>query len=84
MARHPRVRTYPDGFGHTLVAEGSVGAMVDFGLRFWDLAATQVLIEEAGGRYEVVGEHPAIDGPPLYDVVFGKPAVVRWVLDALA
>lgn len=78
LAVHPRVRTYTDAFGHVLALQGAVGAMVDFDLKPWDAGATKVLIEEAGGRYEVVKERP---GPETrYDVIFGKPRVVDWIL----
>jgi histidinol-phosphatase len=71
-------RVYPDCFGHALAAEGAVGAMVDFDLAPWDLAASRVLVEQAGGRCLVVGERR--DGPVVRrDVVLGKPAVVEWI-----
>ena len=71
LAAHPVVRTYTDCFGHALAIEGAVGAMVDFGLRAWDLAATEILITEAGGRYVETRRGDT------FDVVFGKPAVVE-------
>jgi len=42
-----------DFWGHMLVAEGAVDGTVDgaFGLSEWDLAAVQVIVEEAGGRF---------------------------------
>lgn len=83
MASHPQVRSYADCFGHTLAARGAVGAMADFGVKLWDIAATEVLVTEAGGRYELVSERPSPDGAH-YGVVFGKPRVVRWLLPILA
>ncbi len=80
MRGHPRVRTYADCFGHTLAAEGAVGAMVDFGLRIWDLAATQVLIEEAGGRYVCAQTLERPGEGTLYGIICGKPRVVEWLL----
>jgi fructose-1,6-bisphosphatase/inositol monophosphatase family enzyme len=56
--------------------------MVDYGLRVWDMAATEVLIREAGGAWVRVPS--ARSGrEERYDVIFGKPAVVRWVLRTL-
>jgi len=43
----------------------------------WDLAPSRVLIEEAGGAYEVVRDFPAPDGGRLLSAVFGKAAVVE-------
>jgi histidinol phosphatase-like enzyme (inositol monophosphatase family) len=82
MRRHPQVRTYADCFGHTLAVRGAVGAMVDFGLKLWDIAATEVLITEAGGSYVCVESPQKPDG--LYSIVFGKPRVVDWLLPVLA
>jgi fructose-1,6-bisphosphatase/inositol monophosphatase family enzyme len=84
MQAHPSVRTYCDCFGHALAIEGAVGAMVDYNLRIWDVAATAVLIEEVGGRYVRLnaGEHHDAGGD-RYDVVFGKPAVVEWALKVI-
>jgi histidinol-phosphatase len=81
MLRHPRMRTYTDCFGHALAVDGSLGAMIDFDLNVWDAAATQVLIEEAGGRY--VRLPPDAERPAKYNLVFGKPRVVQWLLEQL-
>lgn len=41
-----------DFWAHMLVAEGAVDGAVDAtGLREWDVAAVQVIVEEAGGRF---------------------------------
>jgi histidinol-phosphatase len=82
VAAHPRVRTYCDCFGHGLAAEGAVGAMVDFDLKIWDLAATEILILEAGGRFERVGVRGE-GRETRYDVVFGRPAVVEWIVERI-
>jgi histidinol-phosphatase len=81
---HPRVRTYADCFGHTLACEGALGAMVDFGLRTWDLAASRLLIEEAGGKYALVQQVAAPDGTMLFGVILGRPKVVDWLLPYFA
>jgi histidinol-phosphatase len=78
LAEHPGARIYPDCFGHVLAAEGSVGAMVDFGLRRWDLAATRLLVEEAGGICRRVGGRGS-GADERFDVVLGKAPVVEWV-----
>jgi histidinol-phosphatase len=45
------VRGFGDFWPHMLVAEGAVDASVDaVGVKEWDLAAVQVIVEEAGGR----------------------------------
>ena len=85
-AAHPRVRAYTDCWGHVLAVQGSIGALADYGLRSWDLAATQLLIEEAGGEYRVVGTapDPVNPGGTCYDVVIGKPRAVTWMAGVIA
>ena len=46
------VRALGDFWPHMLVAEGVVdGAVDDPGVSLWDMAAVQVIVEEAGGRF---------------------------------
>jgi len=78
MRIHPQVRGYADCIAHTLAAEGKIGAVVDFGLRVWDIGATQVLIEEAGGRFACVHRSRDADGE-LYGIIAGRPGLVRWL-----
>ncbi|MHB2016252.1 MAG: inositol monophosphatase family protein [Candidatus Xenobia bacterium] len=72
---HPQVRTYADCFGHTMAVSGSVGAMVDYGLRWWDFSATELLVREAGGRFVTTGSRQD-EGGLRYNIIFGKPRVV--------
>jgi histidinol-phosphatase len=57
------VRGFGDFWSHMLVAEGAAeGAYDAVGVNEWDLAAMQVIVEEAGGTFtDYVGE-PRIDG----------------------
>ena len=43
-------RTFSDFWQHVLVAEGSVDVALDPVLAPWDIAAVQIIVEEAGGR----------------------------------
>jgi len=45
-----RDRGFGDFWGYTLLAEGAAEAMLETGMKTWDLAAPLVVIEEAGGR----------------------------------
>ena len=77
MARElPMLRGYTDAFGHALVLGGGVGAMVDLDLNLWDVAATQLLVPEAGGRCETL---PEVGGK--VGLVLGSPALVEQLLD---
>lgn len=58
---------HPRGFGdfwaHMLVAEGALDGAVDaVGVSAWDLAAVQVVVEEAGGRFSDRTGAARIDG----------------------
>jgi histidinol-phosphatase len=46
-----RTRAYGDFWSHCLVAEGAVDASFEPEVNLWDLAALQVVVEEAGGRF---------------------------------
>lgn len=74
------LRGYTDGFGHAQVLAGAVDAMVDLDLNPWDVAATQALVPEAGGRCETI-RYPAQGKVGL---VFGAPAIVEELLGFLA
>lgn len=78
LRRHRHVRGYYDCIGHAYAAEGVIGAVVDYGVKLWDIAATRLLVEEAGGRFVIVrerGHGPATE----YGIIAGKPRVVRWL-----
>jgi histidinol-phosphatase len=62
-ARAWHARGYGDFWSHMLVAEGAVDGAIDaIGVSVWDLAAVQVIVEEAGGTFtDFSGEH-RVDG----------------------
>ena len=52
------------------MARGSVDAVVEFRLARWDIAATEVLVEEAGGRV-ITRDAPYAAG--RYDSILASP-----------
>jgi histidinol-phosphatase len=46
-----RTRGFGDFWSHVLVAEGACDIGLDPEVSLWDLAALQVIVEEAGGRF---------------------------------
>lgn len=54
-------RTFSDFWQHALVAEGSVDVALDPVLAPWDIAAVQVIVEEAGGRATSTSGERGID-----------------------
>jgi histidinol-phosphatase len=72
---YPNHRIYRAAYAHTVAVTGAADAMVDMHNHVWDLAPSQVLAEEAGGRYVVVREFATCDGRIL-SAVFGRPRAV--------
>jgi histidinol-phosphatase len=57
-----RSRAYSDFWSHMLVAEGAVDASCEPELSLWDLAALQVIVTEAGGRFSDLSGVDRADG----------------------
>jgi histidinol-phosphatase len=57
-----RNRGFGDFWQHVLVAEGSADVAVEPDVSLWDLAALQVIVEEAGGRFTDLSGVPRPDG----------------------
>ena len=70
-AQAPHLRCFADCWAHAMVARGSVDALAEFRLARWDIAATEVLVEEAGGR---AFTWEASHAPGKYDCIIGSPA----------
>lgn len=58
-----RTRGFGDFWSHMLVAEGAVDVAIEpEGLKVWDLAPLQVIVEEAGGRFTDLAGDARADG----------------------
>ncbi len=57
-----RDRSFGDFWSHVLVAEGACDIGLDPIANLWDLAALQVIVEEAGGRFTDLGGVARPDG----------------------
>ena len=57
-----RTRAFGDFFSHMLVAEGAVDISCEPEVSLWDLAALQVVVEEAGGRFTDLSGVARADG----------------------
>jgi histidinol-phosphatase len=57
-----RTRGFGDFWSHVLVAEGAVDIAAEPEVSLWDLAALQVVVEEAGGRFTDLAGNPTPDG----------------------
>ena len=57
-----RTRAFGDFWSYMLVAEGAVDLAAEPEVSLWDLAALQVIVEEAGGRFTDLEGRPRADG----------------------
>src|SRR5262249_45306946 len=57
-----RTRAYGDFWSHMLVAEGACDISAEPEVSLWDLAALQVIVTEAGGRFSSLEGEPTPDG----------------------
>ena len=62
MRRCVRSRGFGDFWAHMLVAEGAVEIAVEPAVAAWDMAAVQLIIEEAGGRFSDLRGNARFDG----------------------
>jgi histidinol-phosphatase len=57
-----RTRAFGDFWSHMMVAEGSVDISTEPEVSLWDLAALQVIVEEAGGTFTDLSGAPGPEG----------------------
>jgi histidinol phosphatase-like enzyme (inositol monophosphatase family) len=57
-----RTRAYGDFWSHVLVAEGAVDISAESEVSLWDLAAVQVIVQEAGGMFSDLAGNMTPDG----------------------
>ena len=62
MRRCVRARGFGDFWMHMLVAEGAVEIAVEPQVAPWDMAAVQIIVEEAGGRFSDLAGRARFDG----------------------
>jgi len=80
---HPHIRMYYDVYSHSLAILGSLAAHVEYNLKVWDYAASQALVEGAGGVYKELGRDSEPGKPELYHAVFGKRRAVETIAGAI-
>ena len=80
-AQAPHLRCFADCWAHAMVARGSIDAVVEFRLSRWDIAATEVVCEEAGAR---VITRDAPYAPGKYDSILATPQLAADLATLLA
>ena len=73
--KYPNLRILHGCYAQTCTIVGSYDAMIEWNIAEWDVAAAQVLVEEAGGEYRCLRQSNREDGS-VYCAVFGRPRVV--------
>jgi histidinol-phosphatase len=76
-----RTRAYGDFWSHVLVAEGAVDISAEPDVSLWDVAALQIIVEEAGG---VFTDLDGVARPDTGSVVCTNARLHQEVLDRLA
>ena len=75
-----RSRAYGDFWSHVLVAEGAVDVSAEPEVSLWDIAALQVIVEEAGGRFtDIDGNHTPDGGSILCTNGRLHDEVLTWI-----
>jgi len=62
LRRCGRARGYGDFWIHMMVAEGAIEIAAEPRVAWWDMAAVQIIVEEAGGRFSTLDGRPRADG----------------------
>jgi histidinol-phosphatase len=77
----PYMRSYSDCWAHAMVARGTLDGLTEFNLARWDIAATEVIVEEAGGRVLV---RDARDVRGKYDIIVANPQTATTLTELLS
>ncbi|MBN2013336.1 hypothetical protein JW960_28655 [candidate division KSB1 bacterium] len=73
----PNIRIFHGCYAYTLAITGGAAAMVEYNVKIWDLAASQILAEEAGGAFQLIQRQPRPNGIVSYGAVFGRKEIVE-------
>ena len=73
---HRNIRVFHTCLTHSSAANGGLDAALEWDAPLWDLGATRVLVEEAGGRYTTVRAREQAGVGTVYVAAFGRPKLV--------
>jgi len=76
-------RIFRNCYGHTSTIMGSTKLTIEHDVRLWDIAASRVLIEEAGGKYAILRRLDLAPDEQAYSIAFGVSSVVDQVVHLL-
>lgn len=75
----PNFRSYWTVYSHSLTATGGLHLAVEWNLRSWDIAATEIIITESGGVFKILKGDRTRILDSIFGVAFGDE---KWVLMA--
>lgn len=78
---HDSHRIYYDVYSTSLAISGSLAAMVEYNCTIWDISCTELMINEAGGRYVTVNSVPREGLPPRISAVYGRAGAVDQLVE---
>jgi fructose-1,6-bisphosphatase/inositol monophosphatase family enzyme len=76
----PHLRCFADCYAHAMVARGALDAVAEGRLARWDVAATEIIIREAGGAVRLTPT-PGVEG--RYDCFIGSPGAQKDLIELL-
>lgn len=79
----PNFRTFRTVYGHSAAIFDAVDAMVEYNIRFWDVAASKLLIEEAGGKYVNIKRENLEGHGVIYSAIMGKKETIDKMIEVL-
>ncbi len=79
ISAHKNISEVQNCHWYTRLLQGEFGAVIDYGLRMWDISHVKILVEEAGGSFYNV-EEKIIDNKDRHAIISGKPHVVDWIM----
>jgi len=80
MRAGTHLRGCHDCWSHAQTIRGAIDVLVELGLNRWDIAATEVIVEEAGGACRI---RPSHYGTGKYDVVLGNVRAVDEIVELI-
>ena len=69
-------RVFRSCYGHTTTLLSSTRLTLEHKIHIWDFAASQILVEEAGGKFTILSESTNGEDT-VYSVIFGPKSEVK-------
>lgn len=78
IREYDNYRVFRSCYGHTSTILGHTSLTLEHDLHIWDFNSSRILIEQAGGRFEILRQRtPKHSTHSVYSIVFGTPKEVQ-------